>query len=318
MKLSVVISIYNEEEVIPHLRSRLVNVFNNKSFDYEITAIGDGSTDRSVEFIKDWIRTNHRVSLIQLSRKFGHQQAITAGLHEITSDAVAILDADLQDPPEIILQMISKWKEGFKVVIAKRIDRNDRFLRKLFFKLFYKVFVIISDLQVLVNSGVFGLMDRIVVNKLLTLEERNRFLPGLRGWIGFETAKIRYQRDERVSGKPKQTFTRLFQYALNAIFSFSYKPLRISFFLGCLISTFFFLYGVVLVIMRILNINVVRGFTTSTVAIFFIGGVLLISNGIIGEYLLRIYDEVKRRPLYIISRRISREIDGNLTIKDAT
>jgi len=310
-KISIIIPVCNETDVLPLLRDRLENVLEKINYDYEVIFVNDGSTDNSANIIKDWIQQNHRISLIEFSRNFGHQQAITAGLKESTGDAVIISDADLQDPPEEILNLIAKWQEGYKVVLAERSQRGEKGIRKVLFKLFYKAFLVLSDLPIMINSGVFGLIDRVIVENLILLEERNRYLPGLRGWIGFNSTTIYYKREARVAGNPKQSLRRLFKFGLNAIFSFSYKPLRISFVLGACVSTFFFLYGAILVIMRLFNINVVRGFTTPTVAIFFIGGVLLISNGIIGEYLARIYDEVKRRPLYIIAKKYKRNSENS-------
>jgi glycosyltransferase involved in cell wall biosynthesis len=316
MKLSIVIPVFNEERSIPLLKERLNALLKEKDFEYEVIFVDDGSTDKSCEIIKEWVKENHRIILTEFSRNFGHQQAITAGLSESTGDCLVILDADLQDPPEEILKMIEKWNEGYQIVFAERLSRKEGILRKMFFALFYKIFVIMSDLPVVINSGVFGLMDRVVVTHLLNMKERNRFIPGMQGWVGFKTATIYYERQDRKAGKPKQTTKRLFKYAFNAIFSFSYKPLRISFVIGLIATAFFSLYGMILIFMRIFGINVVRGFTTPTVAIFFIGGLLLISNGIIGEYIARIYDEVKNRPLYIITRKTSREQNGDIVIQD--
>ncbi len=316
MKLSIVIPVFNEEKVLPHLKERLFKVLSSLKEDYEIIFVSDGSIDQSATLIKSWMKEDERIILLELSRNFGHQPAIAAGLAETTGDAVVILDADLQDPPEKISEMIAKWKEGYKIVLAQRTMRKENFMRAALFKLFYKMFVMLSDLPVLINSGVFGLMDRVVVSYLLRLGESNRYLPGLRGWLGFETATISYEREERFADKPKQSLRRLFEYGFNAIFSFSYKPIRICFVLGCLISLASFGYGSILIIRRVLNIDVVPGFTTPTVAIFFIGGVLLISNGIIGEYLARIYDEVKRRPLFIVARKTKRQANGQVSTQD--
>ncbi len=316
MKLSIVVPVFNEEDSIPLLKERLNTLFKQHMFDYEVAFVNDGSSDKSSELIKDWVQEDHRIILIELSRNFGHQPAITAGLQQAKGDCVVILDADLQDPPEEIPRMIEKWKEGYKIVFAERVSLKEGIFRRMLSGLFYKIFVIISDLPVVINSGVFGLMDRVVVNHLLNMGERNRFIPGMQGWVGFETTTIYYERQDRKAGKAKQTLGRLSRYALNAIFSFSYKPLRLNFIVGFATMIFFFIYGVVLLVRRILNIDVVSGFTTPTVAIFFLGGLLLISNGIMGEYVARIYDEVKKRPLYIISRKFSRRPDGDLIAED--
>ena len=316
MKISVIIPVFNEEKILPALRKRLSDVLAALKDQYEIVCVDDASTDKSSAFIRSWMSEDPRVVLLELSRNFGHQQAIAAGLRESTGDCVVILDADLQDPPELIPQLVAKWQQGFKVVLAERILRRDSFVRSIFFNLFYKIFVLVSDLPILINSGVFGLMDRVVVDYLVNLQERSRFLPGLRSWVGFETASIQYERAERLNGKPKVSLKRLFRYGFDAIFSFSYKPIRVGFVLGCIISTLSFFYGAVLVIRRLLNIDVVPGFTTPTVAIFFIGGLLLVSNGIIGEYLARIYDEVKRRPLFIVARKVTNAQGRGLTVEE--
>ena len=306
--LSIVVPCFNEEACLPALHERLSAAARSAvGEDYEIVFVNDGSRDGSAAFIEAWIKENHRIKLIEFSRNFGHQPAITAGLHETNGDAVVIIDADLQDPPEKIPEMLEQWKQGFMVVLAERSGRHENVLRKCLFNFFYKLFFVLSDLPVVITSGVFGLMDRKVVTQLLNMEERNRYLPGLRGWLGYKTTTVFYERKDRADGKPRQTLGKLIRYALNAIFSFSYKPLRLSTLIGFFTTIFFFLYGVVLMVMRLLEINVVKGFTTPTVATFLIGGLLLMSNGIIGEYIARIYDEVKKRPLYIIARKVQRK-----------
>jgi len=312
VKLTLVIPAFNEENSIPPLKDRLKKTLADIPLEHEVIIVNDGSTDRTGELVREWISQDPGVILIELSRNFGHQQAITAGLHESTGDCVVILDADLQDPPEEIPGMIARWKEGCKVVFAERTSRKEGFFRRMLFAAFYKFFLLLSDLPVVIQSGVFSLMDRTVVNHLLNMREKNRFIPGMQGWIGFKTGTVYYERQGRSSGAPRQSLRKLIAYALDAVFSFSYKPLRLSFLIGLITTAFFFVYGAILIAMRLLNINVVRGFTTPTVAIFFIGGLMLISNGITGEYVARIYDEVKNRPLYILSRKVCRNRDGKL------
>ena len=313
MKLSIIIPVYNEEEMVPLLKDRLNTLFSRLSYDYEVVFVNDGSSDSTGGLIKKWIGENHRISLIELSRNFGHQPAITAGLSRATGDCIVILEADLQDPPEEIPRMVEKWKEGHKIVFAERTIRKEGIFRRMLFNLFYKMFAIVSDLPVIIKSGVYSLMDRVVVNHLINMGERNRFIPGMQSWVGFSTTTIYYERQDRKICKPRQTLGRLIRYALDAIFSFSYKPLRTIFFAGIATLLFFFAYGIFLLSMKILGIDVVGGFTAPTVAILIIGGLLLISNGIMGEYVASIYDEVKKRPLYIVSRRIYREEDGKVT-----
>ena len=316
MKISIVIPILNEEETLPLLRGRLEGVIAQSGWDYEIIFVDDGSGDRSSQIISEWIQTNPKIILLQLSRNFGHQPAITAGLKETSGNAVVIMDADLQDPPEVILDMVKKWQEGHKVVLAQRTSRQEHGLRRLATEGFYKIFEYISDFPVSISSGVFGLMDRVVVDHLLSLPEHNRFIPGLRSWVGFSTTSVSYSRSSRAKGSPRQSFLKLIKYGVDAIFSFSYKPLRLSFFCGLLISGFCFFYGLILLIKRLLNIDVVPGFTTIAISVFFLSGVVLISNGIIGEYLARIYDEVKNRPLYIVARKLSRKLNAPDLIKE--
>jgi polyisoprenyl-phosphate glycosyltransferase len=316
MKLSIVIPVYNEEKALPPLKQRLAEIFASFTDDYEIVFIDDGSQDNGAKLIESWIKEDGRVILVSLSRNFGHQAAITAGLQESSGDAVIIMDADLQDPPELIPEMYGKWQQGYKVVLAERAAREESLPRRILFGLFYKIFYLLSDFPVSVNSGVFGLMDRTVVSHLLQLTEQNRFLPGLRGWVGFKTTVVQYKRSARSVGTPNQSFMKLFKYGFDAIFSFSYKPLRFSFVLGSIVSAFSFTYGAILVVKRLLNIDVVPGFTTVAVALFFVGGVILMSNGVIGEYLARIYDEVKRRPLYIVERKVSRKVSGDIKVED--
>jgi glycosyltransferase involved in cell wall biosynthesis len=308
--ISIVMPIYNEEALLDELFSRVTRVLDSIEKELSLTCewvlINDGSGDRSFEMLSNFAAKDVRLAVIDLSRNFGHQPAIQAGLEYATGDAVIIMDGDLQDPPELIPELVRSWLEGNKVVVAKRRSRAERGVKGMLFALFHAMLGRVSDLKMETGSGVFGLMDRRVVNDLLKLRERNRFLPGLRSWVGYAQANVLYDREERAAGAPKQTFTRLVRYAFDAIFSFSLKPLRAIWTLGFIVSTFSFLYALFLVLMRILDINVIAGFTTPTVAILLLGGIQLISIGILGEYLGRIYDEVKQRPHYVINEIIRR------------
>ena len=305
--ISVVMPIYNEEALLDEL-SRMVRVFDSIEGEFglgcEWVLVNDGSRDRSLEMMTSKASSDARVAIIDLSRNFGHQPAIQAGLEYASGDAVIVMDGDLQDPPELIPDLVRSWKAGNRVVVAQRRSRAERGVKGMLFGLFHSMLARLSDMKMETGSGVFGLLDRRAVNDLLKLRERNRFLPGLRAWVGYKQANVLYDREERAAGKPKQSFGRLVRYAFDAIFSFSLKPLRAIWALGFVVSTFSFFYALYLLIMRILDINVVAGFTTPTVAILLLGGVQLISIGILGEYLGRIYDEVKQRPHYIINEII--------------
>jgi glycosyltransferase involved in cell wall biosynthesis len=306
--ISIVMPIYNEEALLGELFERMTCVLGGIEREFSLASewvlVNDGSRDRTLEMLSDFSSRDARITVIDLSRNFGHQSAIQAGLEYATGDAVIIMDGDLQDPPELIPDLVRAWQTGNKVVVAKRRSRAERGMKGMLFALFHAMLARVSDLKMETGSGVFGLLDRRAVNDLLKLRERSRFLPGLRTWVGYTQANVLYDREGRAAGKPKQSFTRLVRYAFDAIFSFSFKPLRAIWTLGFIVSTFSFLYALFLIVMRMLHINVVAGFTTPTVAILLLGGIQLISIGILGEYLGRIYDEVKQRPHYVINEII--------------
>jgi glycosyltransferase involved in cell wall biosynthesis len=302
--VSIVIPVYNEEEVLSSLFEDLTASLASLDIASEVIFVNDGSSDGSAELLRQFCLAHPRSVLITLSRNFGHQASITAGLQAATGDCVIIMDADLQDPPSLIPALLQRWRAGDQIVIAHRRSRGERLVRRLLFAGFYRVLSLLSDHPLQVSAGVFGLMDRKVVDGLLRMSEQNRFIPGMRSWVGFKQGIVVYDRRDRAAGEAKQTLGKLFRYAFDAIFSFSYKPLRVIWVLGSLVSAFCFLYAVFLMILRILQINVVAGFTTPAVAILFLGGVQLVAIGILGEYLGRIYDEVKRRPLFIIENEL--------------
>ena len=304
--ISVVIPLYDEEAVLPILHERLGCALAAEA-SYEIVFVDDGSRDGTLPLLRQLAGRDPRVVVLALSRNFGHQAAVTAGLEAASGEAVILMDGDLQDPPEIIPDLLRAWREGYQVVVARRRSRQDRGLRGLLFRLFHRLFGLISDFPIDADAGIFSLLDRRAAGELIGLRERNRFLPGMRSWIGFRQTTVWYDRAARAAGEPKQTLGRLLRYGFDAVFSFSYKPLRLSWLFGLVVSSLAFTYGTVLVVMRILRINVVLGFTTPTVAVFFLGGIQLIMIGILGEYLGRIYDEVKRRPHYILAERIARQ-----------
>jgi len=307
--ISIVVPVYNEEPIIRRLHEEVIAAMAITDLTWQVIYVDDGSQDGSLELLLKVQQEDPRVSVLELSRNWGHQAALTAGLAHAKGDAVVLMDGDLQDPPRVIPDLIAAWQNGAQVAIAQRRTRAERGPRRWLFGLFYRVLGFISDYPIPLNAGIFGLLDRQAVDSINNLTETNRYLPGLRAWVGFRTAVISYDRADRAGGEPKQNFWRLLRYALDAIFSFSYKPLRLSLFVGLILSAFAMIYGSALVLSRLLGIGmfglpVVHGYTTTIVAILLLGGVQLMSVGILGEYIGRIYDEVKQRPLYVIQDTI--------------
>jgi glycosyltransferase involved in cell wall biosynthesis len=274
---------------------------------WEIIFVNDGSRDSSAALIHDFHAQEQRIKLVDLSRNFGHQPAITAGIHHATGDCVIVIDGDLQDPPEVIPQLVAKWKEGYAVVLGERRSRAERGIRRVGFAVFYPLMRWLIDLPDGPDAGIFGLMDRAVVVQFNRLSERSRFIPGLRRWLGFKQTSVMYDRSERAGGKPKQTFRRLVHYAMDAMFSFSYKPLRVATYLGLIVSVCSFLLGIFYIITFFIWHKAITGFTTTITSVLFLGGVQLICAGILGEYIGRIYEEVKQRPLYIVQGKLGLE-----------
>ena len=304
--IAVVIPIFNEESVIPELLARLAALFDgHPDCRWRAVLVDDGSRDRSAAFIRAKAADDPRFELVELSRNFGFQGAIAAGLaHAREADAVVTMDADLQDPPEVIPDMVAVWRGGAEVVRAVRRSRQETGLRRLGFATFHSLFGRLTDFPIEPNTGTFGLLGRAAVEAFHGLPERHRFFPGLRAWIGFPSGSILYDRQERAAGQPKQTLWRLIRYASDGFFSFSYLPLRLLTYTGFGISGLGFAVGLFFIVRRILGIEIAQiGFTTIIVLVTFLGGVQLIGIGVLGEYLGRIYDEVKQRPLYVIKRR---------------
>lgn len=299
--ISTVIPIYNEEENLPELRRRLIAALDSTGEIWELILVNDGSKDRSAQMIRAYAREDARIKLIDLSRNFGHQPAVTAGIHYAQGDCVVLLDGDMQDPPELIPQMVAKWREGYQIVRAERHSRAEGGLRGLGFRLFYPLLQYVSDSPQGDQAGIFGLMDRVVVDEFNKLPERNRFIPGLRTWLGFAQTSVFYDRMDRAAGQPKQTLGRLIKYALDAMISFSNKPLRLATWMGVMISAAAFVMVMVYLVAYFVQTNPPpRGFTSILIAVLFLGGVQLVCLGILGEYIGRIYEEMKQRPLYIV------------------
>jgi dolichol-phosphate mannosyltransferase len=306
IEVSVVIPLYNEEDGVAPLVARVNAALSAIPGRSEVLYVDDGSEDGTVAAIQNAYRdagaTGARVSILSLSRNFGHQAAITAGLAAASGACVVVMDGDLQDPPELIAELHAEWRKGHRVVLAQRTRRSETAWRRLQFAAFHRLVGRLADIPLTADVGVFGLLDRRVVAEIVALPERIRFLPGLRAWVGWKPAIVRYRREARARGRSKQSLGRLYRLAFDSIFGFSHKPLRLAWLLGLAVSTFSFAYAVALLALRVAGINVVRGFTTTAVAIFFLGGVQLLMIGILGEYLGRVHDEVKARPPYVVDR----------------
>lgn len=301
--VAVVVPVFNEEVVLPELIERLTRVFDaNADYRWKALLVDDGSRDRSGPIVAAAGAKDPRFQLVQLSRNFGFQNALSAGLSAASgADAVITMDADLQDPPEIIPEMVSAWQKGAEVVRATRRSRAETGIRRVGFDLFHALYGRVADYPIQPNSGTFGLLGSEAVAAFNRLPERNRFFPGLRAWIGFRQVDVPYDRVARAGGQPQQTFRRLVRYALDGVFSFSRLPLRLLTYLGLTIAVCGFGFGAFFAIRRLLGIETAQtGFTTLVTLMLFLGGVQLIGIGVLGEYLGRIYDEVKQRPNYIV------------------
>ena len=298
---SVVIPVYNEAEVLPALYRRLTNVMEGLGKPYEIVFVNDGSVDDSPKVLAEFRAQDSRVRVVSLSRNFGHQIAITAGLDHSSGQAVVVMDADLQDPPEIIPQLIAQWKVGYDIVFTVRESRRrESVFKRTTAALFYRLLQRLTATDIPLDAGDFRLMSRRAVEALKPIRERNRFVRGLVGWIGFRHTCVRFVRDARQAGETKYPLRKMIRFALNGLISFSFVPLQLATYLGFAVSLFSFLYIAYAIELKLFTDRAVQGWASIMVAMLFIGGVQLISLGIMGEYIGRIYDEVKQRPLYVI------------------
>ena len=302
--VTLVIPVFNEEAVLPELFERVTEVFDRPAdVIWCALLVNDGSRDRTAELVRARSAADPRFRLLDLTRNFGFQAALAAGLAHATGDAVVTLDADLQDPPEIIPELVACWRGGADVVRAVRRSRQETGARRLGMDIFHRLFGSVADFPIEANTGTFGLMDREAVDALNALPERHRFFPGLRTWVGFTTGEVPYDRHERAAGQPQQTLRKLIRYALDGVFSFSYLPLRALTYCGIFIALMGFSAAVFYALRRLVGIETaVTGYTTLVTVVLFLGGVQLIGIGVLGEYLGRIYDEVKQRPLYVVRR----------------
>ena len=301
--ISVIVPIFNEEEVIPELHRRMAAVLANIGQPWELICVNDGSRDASLSMLLSLREQDARVKIINFSRNFGHQIAITAGMDYALGDAIAIIDADLQDPPELIGEMFDKWREGYEVVYAVRAHRQGESRFKLWTaSAFYRLLRRITDVEIPVNTGDFRLIDRQVLLTMRRLREKHRFMRGLSSWVGFRQIGIEYQRAERFAGDTKYPLSKMLRLTLDAITSFSYLPLRLSTYFGFFLALASLVGIVATIALRLSGNNAFLGQASTLVAVLFLGGIQLIFLGVIGEYLARIYDDVKARPLYVVSR----------------
>jgi polyisoprenyl-phosphate glycosyltransferase len=303
--ISVILPVYNERETLPMLDARLVPVLEESTEgSFEVLFVDDGSRDGSDKIIDSFSARDPRLKAIHFSRNFGHQAALQAGLDESSGRAVILMDADLQDPPDMLNQFIELWKQGYDVVYAVRKKRKEPFWKRAAYNLFYRTMKAVAEIDVPLDAGDFCLMDRSVVETLVSLRERNRFLRGLRSWVGFRQIGIECEREERQAGEPKYTLRKLIGLALSGYIGFSAMPLRLATLLGLFSAGVGFLFAAWAVFTKLAGIYSPRGWTSTLAVIMFIGGVQLIMLGVIGEYLSRVYDEVRQRPLYIVKSRV--------------
>ncbi len=301
MLFSVVIPVFNEEQTLPELSRRLLATLESLPIDHEIMFVDDGSTDGTPRLLSGLHAKDPSIKVIRLARNFGHQAAISAGLRAVAGDAVVVMDGDLQDPPEAISRFLEKWQEGNDVVYSVRQARTEGWVKRCAYRLFYRILRILSNIEIPLDAGDFSLMDRKVVDVLNTMPERTRLVRGMRSWTGFRQVGVEHVRVRRFSGEAKYTFSKLLRLALDGFFSFSYRPLQLASLLGFGISVVAFLLAAGLVVLKLTRGIPLTGWTSLIVAILFVGGVQLISLGILGEYVGRIYDEIRGRPLYVVA-----------------
>jgi glycosyltransferase involved in cell wall biosynthesis len=301
--LSVIVPIFNEEEVLPEFHRRLTQVLAEVGSNCEILYINDGSHDQTLQVIEGF--QDDRVAIIDLSRNFGKEIALTAGLDHSRGDAVIVIDADLQDPPEVIPELISKWREGYDVVYARRTSRDgDTLVKKVTAKLFYRFVQGINRVKIPEDTGDFRLLSRRAVDALKQLRETHRFMKGLFAWIGYPQVAVNYSRDARFAGETKWNYWQLWNFALEGITSFTITPLKIATYFGLLTALGSFAYALIVIYKTLAFGEPVQGYPSLMVVILFLGGVQLMSLGVLGEYLGRMFNETKQRPLYFVNKII--------------
>ncbi|EEL48263.1 MULTISPECIES: glycosyltransferase family 2 protein [Bacillus cereus group] len=304
--ISIVVPMYFEEEVAQECYNRLKSVMIQNNINYEFVFVNDGSTDRTMEILKEIAAHDCRAKVVNFARNFGHQTAVTAGIDCASGDAIVIIDADLQDPPEVIPELIAKWEEGYEVVYAKRKQRKgETWFKLLTAKYFYRFLNYMSDIDIPKDTGDFRIIDRKVADVFKQMTERNRFIRGMMSWVGFNQTYVEYERDERFAGETKYPLKKMIKFASDGIIAFSTKPLRIVMTLGLMsvfISILVLLYTVII---KVIGEDIQTGWASIMVAITFFSGIQLLGLGIVGQYIARIYDESKNRPIYIVKETIN-------------
>lgn len=301
-RLDAVVPIYDEAEILPELDARLRAALSGMDVEWRIIYVDDGSTDGSSVRLAELAAEHQRVSVVHLSRNFGQQLAIAAGLSMADADAVVLLDGDLQDPPEVIPDLVASWREGFDVVYAVKRKRKEGRIKRAMFALFYRILGAVSNIEIPANAGNFSLMDRSVVDLINQMPERSRYVSGLRAYVGGRQTGVEFERAERFAGEPRQSPRRLVRMALDAFFAFSDLPLKLATMLGFLVSGIAFLVLLSVLYKRLVSGEAIIGWASTMTSILFIGGIQLLSVGIIGEYIGRIYNETKARPAWVVSR----------------
>ena len=301
--LSIVVPLFNEEGNVDELIGKICRTIESIGWpgSYEIVCVNDGSTDATLEKLRALMPAVPQLVIVDLSRNFGHQLASTAGIETAAGDAVILMDGDLQDPPELIGAFVARWREGYDVVFAtRRSRRGESAFKRVTARLFYRIVRVLTNVSIPLDTGDFRLMSRRVVNALHQTRERHRFLRGLVSWVGYRQIGVPYDRDARFSGSSKYPVAKMVRFAIDGITSFSEVPLRFASYLGFLTSAFAFLYVVVVLIRSALGFNE-PGYTSTIITVLFLGGVQLVGIGILGEYIGRIYEEIKARPLYLVA-----------------
>lgn len=300
--ISIVVPAYNEEEVIAETYLRLTSVMQGLSLPYELIFVNDGSRDQTFDKLTVLARADRNVKVINFSRNFGHQVAVTAGIEYAAGEVVVLIDADLQDPPELIATFVEKWREGFDVVYAVRRQRaGETWFKRMTARAFYRVMRDLTDIEIPLDTGDFRLMNRNVVDMLVAMKEKHRFIRGMVSWVGFRQIGVPYDRAERLAGESKYPLRKMIKFSIDGITSFSFKPLQLASQLGFLCSGLGFLAILGIVYLRLFTVQTIQGWASIMVVSLFLGGIQLFVLGIIGEYVGRVYDEVRGRPLYIVA-----------------